>query len=94
MALSVAKFLGSARVSRAGERVLAFANFPVDSHSLLRIKFQGKIVSAGRRNQHAGRALPNQSALPILLIGNNDHNSVDLIEGIPHDIAISRLLRD
>src|SRR4029453_4720310 len=40
--IDIAERLGSARVSRAGERVLAIANFSVDSHPLLRIKFQGE----------------------------------------------------
>ena len=45
---------GSARVSRAGERVLATANLCFDLHSFLTGDIGEKIVSAERRNQHAG----------------------------------------
>src|SRR5205823_3161684 len=46
--------LGSARVSRAGERSLAIANFLSFSHSR-RSESQEKIIWARRRNQHARR---------------------------------------
>ena len=46
--------LGSARVSRAGERVLAIANFPSNLLRLATTKLSGKSIAARRRNQHAG----------------------------------------
>jgi len=45
--------LGSARVSRGGERVLAIANFSWDSILLTEAEQKRKIVSARRRNQQA-----------------------------------------
>ena len=46
---------GSARVSRAGERVLAIASFHCEFSSPCVNEIRGKHVSAGRRNQHARR---------------------------------------
>jgi hypothetical protein len=48
--------LGSARVSRIGERVLPIANSSLDSITLLKPEQKRKTVSARRRNQHARRA--------------------------------------
>jgi hypothetical protein len=47
--------LGSARVPRAGERVLAIEDFSRNLPRLAARKFPGKFVAAGRRNQHAER---------------------------------------
>src|SRR5438876_5884193 len=47
--------LGSARVSRAGDGVLAIANFLFTRKTSRRRKLSEKIVSARRRNQHARR---------------------------------------
>jgi hypothetical protein len=55
--------MGSAGVSRAGERVLAIANFSCGFSSSLVIEFQDKIVSARRRNQHARRVRYSEISL-------------------------------
>ena len=52
--------LGSACVSRAGDGVLAVANFLTalqlgSARSEMRFRAEGKSVAAGRRNQHARR---------------------------------------
>jgi hypothetical protein len=47
--------LSSARVSRAGERVLAIANFFYAANSFLRFTFKENTVLARRQNQHARR---------------------------------------
>ncbi len=47
--------LGSARVSRVGDGVLAIADFPGRAKSMARCEFFRKIVSARRQNQHARR---------------------------------------
>jgi hypothetical protein len=47
--------LGSARVSRVGERVFAIANFLMSSYHWSNEDWKGKVVSARRRNQHARR---------------------------------------
>jgi hypothetical protein len=46
--------LGSARVSRTGDGVLAVANF-LESWSGRAARGEGKFVAARRRNQHARR---------------------------------------
>ena len=54
--MSVANALGSARVSRAGDRVLTIADFSwTKSHAQCAILTQQEIVSARRQNQHARR---------------------------------------
>src|SRR4030095_4421334 len=59
--------LVSARVSRAGERVLAIANFHCSFPPST--KFKGKTVSARRLNQHARRArYPCDGRLSILYL--------------------------
>jgi hypothetical protein len=45
--------LGSARVPRVGERVLAIANFSLNTPRPARMNLKGKFVAARRRNQHA-----------------------------------------
>src|SRR5206468_1095967 len=52
---------GSPRVPRAGERVLAIANFLYGSLSATAITSQEKFVSARRRNQHARRVRSPES---------------------------------
>jgi len=47
--------LGSARVSRAGDDVLAIADFSSVFHTHYPIDLLQKFVSARRRNQHARR---------------------------------------
>jgi len=55
-------FLGSARVSRAGERVLAIANFFNGFHCLTASEVERKFVLARRQNQtRETRALPGGS---------------------------------
>jgi hypothetical protein len=46
---------GRARVTRAGERVLAIAYFSWALRRQLQTNFKEKFVSARRRNQHAER---------------------------------------
>src|SRR5437763_3548872 len=56
-------FLGSACVPRAGERVSRSRTFPQRA-ALPEIKAWGKILSARRRNQHAGRVrYPKHAAI-------------------------------
>ena len=58
--------LGSARVSRAGDDVLAIADFSCACQARYAILAQPKIVSARRRNQHAGRMrYPNRLNMPV-----------------------------
>ncbi|PYJ68991.1 MAG: hypothetical protein DME76_10520 [Verrucomicrobia bacterium] len=47
--------MGSARVSRAGDRVLAITDFLYARHFLEDRARWRKIISASRRNQHARR---------------------------------------
>ena len=55
--MSAADALGNARVPRAGDSVLATADFSWrKSHAEYTLLTEQKIVSARRRNQHAGRA--------------------------------------
>jgi hypothetical protein len=62
-------FLGSAGVSRVGERVLAIANFLRICPSPLASEIKRKIVSARRQNQHARRVrYPDQSVAPRKII--------------------------
>jgi hypothetical protein len=49
------RWLGSARVSRAGERVLAIANFRLARQYPARKTSKEEFVSARRINQHARR---------------------------------------
>jgi hypothetical protein len=60
------RYPGSGRVSRAGDRVLAIANFICDFASAQHSDALEKFVSARRRNQHAGtRALSRAVALAL-----------------------------
>src|SRR5438067_46616 len=49
------QFLGSARVSRVGERVSRSRTFLAMFETILSMEFSRKLVPARRRNQHARR---------------------------------------
>ena len=57
------RYLGSARLWRAGDRVLAIANFIYDFASPWRSSALQKFVSARRRNQVAAATAPQTSVL-------------------------------
>jgi hypothetical protein len=53
--MSAANLLGSTRVARVGDGVLAIADFSYRRRLASALRLQQKIVSARRRNQHAVR---------------------------------------
>ena len=61
--------LGSARVSRAGDGVLAIANF-FDVLAERTVRLKEKSVAAGRRNQHARRVRYPEG----IRIAHNEHS--------------------
>jgi len=80
MALSVARFLGSARVPRSGDGVFAIANFSLDPHPRRELIPRKDCFGATPKPARETRALPGciASAMSILLIGITGDNALDI----------------